>query len=174
MRRACSAIGLGGLALSLGGCVGKEALLLLLLLPGLVGDGSGLALSDATLGAGQTAALTLSASAPAGQRLQGIEVSPLAGDAIAFDPALLQVQSVSALPPWTLDAVHVDNAQGRVTFIARVAAPGPFPRAGGVLNIALKGLKAGATQVRMSVTNAANQDNLPLALDVREGRVVIR
>jgi len=174
VKRAFSAIGLGGLILPLGGCVGKEALLLLLLLPGLFGDGAGLALSEATLDVGQTAELALSANAPGGQRLRGIEVSPLAGDSLSFDPALLRVESVSAIPPWSLDAAHIDNVQGRVTFIARVPPPGPYPRAGEVLRIAIKGMQAGSTQVQLSATHVANGDNLPLALDVRGARVVIR
>lgn len=94
--------------------------------------------------------------------LQGIEVSAVAEDFLTFDPQILEVLEVRAVEPFSLDAVNIDNVNGKISFIARTPPTGPFPTDGTIVEIVVKGLKPGISPIELSITNLADPDNLPL------------
>jgi len=79
-----------------------------------------------------------------------------------FDPNIIEVLAVEAVTPFALDAVNIDNANGRISFIARTPVTGLFPTDGGILKLTVKGLKEGTGALELSITNLADPDNLPL------------
>jgi len=107
--------------------------------------------------------------------LQGIEVSAISGDFLTFDPGIIQVLGVEAVDPFTLDAVNIDNINGRISFIARTSATGPFPTDGEILKLIVKGINTGESPLEISITNLADPDNLPIYnVKLIQGKVMIK
>jgi hypothetical protein len=128
---------------------------------------------DAALEPGETQSISIVASRIL-PGLQGIEVSTVAGDFLTFDFQIIEVVNVQAVEPFSLDAVNVDNANGRISFIARTPATGPFPTDGTIVEIVVKGLKPGISPIDLSITNLADPDNLPLiGVRVVSGSVMV-
>ena len=124
-------------------------------------------ISDLAIPPGEIGTIVVSASRII-PGLQGIEVSARSEDFLTFDPQILEVTGVRAVEPFSLDAVSIDNAKGRISFIARTPATGPFPSNGPIVEVIIRGLKRGRSLIELSVTNLADPENRPL-LNVRVG-----
>lgn len=166
MKKALVSLGLLAALPLLSGCQPAWLLAVLLLLQG--SSPVGVFFEVPPLTAGQAAVITMTVLAPAGRQVQGLEVSPWAGDFLAYDPVFLQVEAVEAVPPWQLDAFRIDPLLGRIYFVARVPPEGAFPSRGEVLRLHVRPLRAGESALSGSLTHAADADNLPLDLPVME------
>lgn len=96
--------------------------------------------------------------------LQGMEVSAVANKFFTYDPAVLRVTGVEAVAPFGLDSFKIDNATGRVTFIARTPAGGPFPSNAEIvrINVESVGASGASSALGLGVRNLADGNNLSI------------
>ena len=94
--------------------------------------------------------------------LQGIEVSARAGDYLTYDPTVIQVVTVEAVAPFSLDAVAIDNDNGRLSFIVRAPVEGPFPTDGAALKVRVQHIGGMGTVLELGITNIANGNAQPV------------
>jgi hypothetical protein len=154
----------GILVLALTGCVAAVGLV----------SGPAIQIGSITLPRGGTGEVPVQAfNIPGG--LQGIEVSAQAGDFLTFDPNVIKVLDVKAVEPFLLDSVNIDNAAGRISFVARTPPGGPFPSDGVVIQLQVQHVGGQGTSLQLEVTNLANGFDNPIeGIEVIEGEVNIR
>ena len=87
--------------------------------------------------------------------LQAIEVSAASGKFLTFDPKVVKAVSIQSVAPFQLDALRIDNTQGRVSFIARVTDSSSFPVDGEILRIRIEsvGVRGATTPLKLEIAN---------------------
>lgn len=96
--------------------------------------------------------------------LQGMEVSAVANKFFTYDSGVLKVTGVSAMAPFGLDSFKIDNAAGKVTFIARAPAGGPFPSSAEIVRISVEsvGPSGASSALGLAVRSLADGNNMPI------------
>jgi len=96
--------------------------------------------------------------------LQGMEVSAVANKFFTYDATVLRVTGISAVAPFGLDSFKIDNTTGRVTFIARAPAGGPFPSSAEVvrINVESVGPSGASSALGLGVRSLADGNNMPI------------
>ncbi len=96
--------------------------------------------------------------------LQGMEVSAVANKFFTYDPAVLKVTGISAVTPFGLDSFKIDNTAGKVGFIARAPAGGPFPVSAEIVRISVEsvGASGASSALGLGVRNLADGNNMPI------------
>lgn len=132
MRVASFVLGVALVGLSLGGCI--------------EGGTGTLLFSNLSLAPGATGTLTLSSAGVT--QLNSIQIGPKG--AISFNPAVIQVLSVTGLNGFVVFASAVDNVGGKIT-LASGSTSGPVPD-GAILEFQVQavGAAGASTEVRIS------------------------
>lgn len=96
--------------------------------------------------------------------LQGMEVSAVANKFFTYDPAVLRVTGIEAVAPFGLDSFKIDNTAGKVSFIARAPAGGPFPSSAEVvrINVESVGASGASSALGLAVRSLADSNNMPI------------